>query len=146
MQLTKTFRHPIHYVNWLRAAQKAALRELRVKPTPSQVIPELSRDNSYYFVFETHCCEVDNAVFWGICAFDADGVILFTRKGQFDVSLWRFRRQGVKRTTAVVEGVIRTTFRRMCVPLMQDDPFIFLGDGFYQCNISWGAYTRICGG
>lgn len=145
MQIVKTFNHPIHYVNWMRAAQKEALRAMRVKPAPQQLIPELSRDNSYYFVFETHACEPDNAVFWALCAFDSDGVIIFNRKGQFDVSLWRFRRQGVKRTAAIIEGVIRTTFRRMCVPLIQDDPYMIVEQGLYKCNISWASYARICG-
>lgn len=143
MQYVKTYQHPLHYVNSVRCIVRSALRELRPKPVVKPVVPVLSKTSAYYFVFETQPREADDAMLWGLMAFDGDGSILFSCNGKFPVSLWRFRRQGIARTATMMQGIITAQFQRRNIPLHRDEPFVRDGDGVYRCAINWVKYNDL---
>lgn len=140
MQVVRIFKHPAHALNYCRAMLKRELKEYR--PIVQHVPPlhRLESNNSYYFIYESFPNYQLNIMVWGICCFDADGVVLFQRKGQFPVSLHRFIRQGLARTATMVEGVIKSAFQRELIPLNKDIPFEKMEDGIFHCNISWIIY------
>ena len=141
MQLVKKFNHPSHYVNWMRKAQKDVLRTMVVRKGLSTSIPYLEQSNTYYFIFERLADNAQNVMKYAVCCFDSDGVIIFSYHSIFPVSLWRFRRQGLARAAVMVEGVIRSAFKRNGIPLESESPFSPYGDGLYVCNISWSLYN-----
>lgn len=141
MQVVKNYNHPLHMVNSYRAIVKRALREFIPCVSTKPDIPSLSQSSSYYFIFESSPKEATNQLCYGITCFDSDGVIVFSHMGVYPVSLWRFRRQGLKRSASMLEGVIKSVFKRKHVPLVSDEPFRILPDNLYQCNISWPCYN-----
>ena len=142
MLVQKTFRHPLHLVNYYRAIMKQALKQYNPAASVKTSIPVLDQSLEYYFLYETAVKEAENLLMYGITCFDADGVIIFSHKGTYPVSLWRIRRQGIARTAKMFEGVIKTAFRNKCVPLMSNEPFRQVDQGLYVCNISWSVYNK----
>lgn len=140
MQVIKSFKHPAHALNYCRAMLKQELKSYRPLVQVQHSLPRLERSNSYYFIFESFPNYQLNIMVWGICCFDADGVVMFQRKGQFPVSLYRYIRQGMARTSAMIEGVIKSAFQREFIPLSKEAPFVKMEDGLYHCNISWIVY------
>lgn len=140
MRIVKTFKHPAHALNYCRALLKKELRDYRPLPIQAPPCHRLEQNNSYYFIYETFPNFQLNIMVWGICCFDADGVILFQKKGHFPVSLHRYIRQGMARTSVMIEGVIKAVFRRESIPLISEAPFNKMDDSLYLCNISWAVY------
>lgn len=143
MAIERMFTHPMATINRYRAAIKRALRESRPLERPKPVIPSLSKDMDYYFVFESVPREDLNSVLYGITCFDSDGIILFEVKGTYPVSLWRFRRQGIARSATMFEGIVKSVFRQKNVPLHKEEPFRMWADGIFLCNISWFNYQSL---
>lgn len=141
MLIQKSFKHPMHLINYYRALIKSALRDYRIPEIEKPIIPHLDRDLDYYFMFESVPKESDNVLVYGITCFDSDGVVMFNQVGKYPVSLWRFRRQGVARTMEMMEGIVKIAFRRKNIPLNGDTPFRPFADGVYICNIAWSTYN-----
>lgn len=143
MQVVKTFRHPMHMVNYYRAIIKDALRQFEPKAAEPIIVPVLERDLDYYFIFESVPKEHINKLVYGITCFDSEGTILFNHQGVYPVSLWRFRRQGPARSLTMMEGIVKTLFRRKNIPLHSEEPFAPFSDGMFVCNISWSIYNQL---
>ena len=143
MLIQKSFRHPLHMVNYFRAFVKSALRAYRIPAVQKPTIPQLDRDLDYYFIFESAPKEAENALIYGITCFDSDGVVMFSHLGQYPVSLWRFRRQGIARSMEMMEGLVKMAFKRKNIPLHGDTPFRPFADGVYLCNIAWTTYNSL---
>ena len=141
--LTKNYQHPIHAYRAAQMLVKRAIAELRPRSFFETPVPQLFKSLDYYFTFETQPRQEWNVIYWGLCCFTCDGEIIFARNGQFDVSLWRFRRQGLARTAAAIESVIKHTFRRAKIPLEQECPFSRDADGIYRANICWWKYESL---
>lgn len=139
----KTFKHPVHAINAMRAVMKRVLRDLRPSPPPVINYPSLVHDKDYFFLFETRPRSEDDKMLFSICCFAEDGEIIFNRLGEMPVGLWRFRRQGEMRTSTMISGVIRQSFMREYMPLIPDDPFKQVSEGLFRCNINWSKYHHI---
>ena len=140
MPIVKVFNHSLHVVNYCRAMLKSELRNFQPLQVKEQPVPVLEETNSYYFIFEVLPRFDLNQVLWALCSFDADGVILFQKSGIMPVSCHRYIRQGLSRTAAMIEGVIKGVFRRQYIPLKHENPFVQESEGLYRCNISWCVY------
>lgn len=139
--LSVNFNHPRHYINAMRLMQKQSLRTYKDSKPLLPNYPKLEINKAYFFTFETCPREDLDQMLYSICCFDNDGVIVFSRMGRMQVSLWRYRRQGLARTASSIESAIRNSFRREYVPLHRDEPFQKVDDGLYRCNISWNVYN-----
>lgn len=143
MAIVKEFNHPLHVLNYCRAMMRKELRRHRPITKKAVPLPLLDSATSYYFVFETaHRPDLDK-VLWSICSFDADGVILFSSSGCMPVSYYRYIRQGLARTTTMIEGTIKGAFRKYNVPLSPHAPFVADAHGLYRVNISWSVYHSL---
>lgn len=143
MQVVKKFNHPCHYVNTLRLAVKRSLSDYTHKLTKERLIPTLNKELAYYFIFETQPRnEVDQMVY-ALCCFAEDGEIIFSIRSAMPVSLWRYRRQGMAQTASMIQGVIKSQFKRFNVPLHKDCPFSLASDGLYVANICWFTYKQL---
>lgn len=143
MAVVKEFKHPLHVLNYCRAMMRRDLRS-RLPIVKSAIpVPSLESSNSYYFVFESQNRPDLNRVLWSICSFDADGVILFSCSGIMPVSYYRYTRQGLARTTTMVEGIIKGVFRKYNIPLLPHAPFVADANGLYRVNIAWSVYHSL---
>lgn len=140
MLVQKTYRHPLHYVNSVRAAIKKELKKVIPSPFRQYPVPALFREYRYYFCFELHQDIQESEVRWGIVVFDSKGMQCFTDKGKMYVSLWRWQRQGIARTTQMIESTIKNAFSRRGWPLHSTDPFYRVSEGIYEVNINWPKY------
>lgn len=140
MLVQKNYRHPLHYINSVRAALKSEIEREFPKELSRYPTPALFRELDYFFCFEIKQDVVLSEIRWGLCVFDSNGVRCFSEKGVMPVSLWRWQRQGLARTAKMVEGVIKHAFNKRWWPIDVAEPFYRAGDGLYQVNINWPKY------
>lgn len=143
MAICKTFNHSLHMVNYLRSCVKSSLVSYTPKLTLATTIPDLKKTLHYYFVFETQARNDIDQMLYGLCCFSEDGEIIFSVRSSMPVSLWRYRRQGMAATAAMIEGVIKQHFKRNNIPLHKDTPFILASEGIYIANICWSTYKQL---
>lgn len=142
MQPITTFKHPVHLLHYARKM----MREYMASCTPNihkvLNIPELCKDFTYYFMFETHPRFDLNMMLYSLLCFSHDGEIIFSRSSQFPVSLWRYNRQGFTRTATMINGIITNVFRSENIPLNLENPFMKAENNLYICNIEWTIYEK----
>ena len=143
MSIVKTFNHQLHVVNYLRSFVKDSLASYTPKGPQTNPIPSLKQSLQYYFVFETQARNDIDQMLYGLCCFSEDGEIIFSVRSSMPVSLWRYRRQGMAATAAMIEGVIKQHFKRNNIPLHKDTPFILASEGIYIANICWSTYKQL---
>lgn len=139
----KEFKHPVHALNYCRMMMRKRMAEYVPKSITLSSVPELDKDCTYYFIFEQFANYAHNLMLWSLCCFSNDGEIVFSSNGRFPVSLWRFNRQGFARTATMIEGVIKSQFRRKNVPLKDETPFSRHSEGLFVANINWSLYNYI---
>lgn len=142
MAIVKTFNHQLHVVNYLRSFVKKSLAEYTPKTITMPPVPILNKSLQYYFVFETQARNDIDQMLYAICCFSEDGEIIFSVRSSMPVSLWRYRRQGMAATAAMIEGVVKSQFKRNNVPLHKDTPFSPASEGIYLANLDWFIYKR----
>lgn len=140
MQVQKTFRHPLHFVNYVRKCMRQELAKVPVEDKPKAVIPIIHKEQSYYFCFETKVDDANNEVRWALVSFDSDGVVLFSDKGKFWCGPWHWRRQGIASMSARIQGVVVNSFRKRWYPINKEYPFAIIGEGLYQVQWNWAVY------
>lgn len=143
MQVTKTFRHPIHMVNYFNCLLRQSLQVYRPIQVQKMRPPVLLRELGYYFTMSTQARNELNQMLYAVCCFSADGEIIFSYHGSFDVSLWSFRRLGLARTADKIERTIRVCFKRHNVPLCASKPFERIEGNLYSLNIDWFMYHQL---
>lgn len=143
MSFVKPFNHPLHMVNYMRKLLVSSLASYEPRLTISKPVPNLCQELRYHFIFETRPHIPSNSMLYALCCFSEDGEIIFSVRSHMPVSLWRYRRQGMAATAAMIEGIIRNQFRRNNVPLLRENPFHKASDGVYLCNISWSNYNLL---
>lgn len=135
-----TFQNQWQFANYVRLCIHRELRKTRVIDEPKVTVPLLNRHVDYYFCFEIHHDEDSNSVSWGLVCFDSSRKHMFSDKGIMPVSLWRFRRQGIRFTAAQIQSSIVTSFRKKWWPICKDEPFVRVSDGLYRVNLNWVLY------
>lgn len=143
MAIVKTFNHPLHLINYMRAALKSSLAAFQPRTAPERKVPNLQKNLQYYFILETQARNESDQMLYALCCFAEDGEIIFNVRSCMPVGLWRYRRQGMAATAQMLQGVIKSQFKRFNVPLHKDTPFCMASDGLYIANICWFTYNKM---
>lgn len=143
MAIVKTFNHPLHLINYMRAIMKSSLSAFQPKTIPMRSVPNLRKNLQYYFIFETHPRTKSDQMLYALCCFAEDGEIIFNVRSCMPVGLWRYRRQGMATTAQMIQAVIKSHFKRFNVPLDKESPFSMASEGLYIANICWFTYKQL---